>query len=451
VRRAGKVTARAALGVLFDAAIAALEPRRLVRRLLARERERLAPVLAAGRRRGLLIVGAGKGAAAIAAALEAELGPLVAGGLVIVPPGYEHPLRCVRLRRASHPVPDRRSVAATRALLAVIARAPRRPVLVIVTGGASSLLELPAPGLTLADTRRTHALLLGSGATIGEMNTVRTHLSAVKGGGLAARLGARPAAAIVLSDVPGDDPAVIGSGPTVRCRTTAADAARILRAYDLEGRLPARVRRHLARRARRRTAAPPALPTVLLAGNATACAAAARAARVSGLGTIVRLRAPVVGETAQAARRIAARLHALVRAGAPDAVLVAGGETTVRLSPGRHRGRGGRNQELALEVARRLAGERRWTLLCAGSDGIDGPTDAAGAFVDGRTAARAARAGWSVERALARHDVHPLLEAIGALHRPGPTGTNVADLVLALVRRSPVAAPRGRVIEATGV
>jgi glycerate 2-kinase len=444
-RRGAPAAARVALTALFEAALATLEPRSLVRALFACHRDRLAPVLDRARREGVILVGAGKGAARIAAALEAVLAPAVTGGLVIVPPGYAWPTRRVTVRLARHPVPDRRSVAATRALLAALARRPRSPVLVVLTGGASSLLVLPAAGLTLADKRRAHALLLASGATIAEVNTVRSHLSAVKGGRLAERLRGRPAAAIVLSDVPGDDVAVIGSGPTVPDATTFADAARIVRDYGIGKRLPARVRRHLARgvagRVRetpkpRATCAP--VPTLLLAGNDTACAGAARSARARGYAAVLRLRRPLTGAPRRVARRLAARIRVLrarVRGPLPG-VLVAGGETTVRIDEAEIGGRGGRNQELALEVARLLAGESGWLLLCAGTDGVDGPTDAAGAFVDGGTVARAARAGWSVEDALARHDVYPLLAGIGALYRPGPTGTNVADVALALVWRN---------------
>jgi glycerate-2-kinase len=347
-------------------------------------------------------------------------------------------------------VPDRRGVAATRTLLALLRRHPGAPVCVVLTGGASSLLVAPAPGLTLADLTRTGALLLRSGARIAETNAVRTHLSAVTGGRLGLLLHGRPALALVLSDVPGDDLAVIGSGPTVPDPTTFADVARIVRAYDIESRLPARVRRHLRRGVAGRVAETPkpsarsGIPTVLLGGNGTACAAAIEAAHARGHRTTSRLRRPLVGEPAAAARRLAAAIRAIhrrmrrMRRARRDmtAVIVAGGETTPRLVPGGRFGRGGRNQELALEVARLLAGEPGWALLCAGTDGIDGPTDAAGAFVDGTTIARARRGGWSVEDALARHDVYPLLDAIGALHRPGPTGTNVADIALALVTRS---------------
>ncbi len=175
------------------------------------------------------------------------------------------------------------------------------------------------------------------------------------------------------------------------------------------------------------------LPTVLIAGNSSARAGAARAARRAGIAPVEILTRPVVGATDVAARAFAARIvrRQASRRGKRPALLVAGGETTVTL--GRRAGRGGRNQEFALEVARALAGREGWALLSAGTDGIDGPTPAAGAFTDGTTLARAGRAGWSVDAALARHDVYPLLAALGDLHAPGPTGTNVGDLQLALV------------------
>jgi glycerate 2-kinase len=445
---------RAALAALFAAALAALEPRRLVRRALGGRARRALPL-----ERGVVVVGAGKGAAGLAAAVEAQLGAAVAGGVVIVPPGYERRLARVELAVGDHPLPDRRSAAAARRLLAALARAPEAAVVVVLTGGASSLLVAPAPGLTLADKRRTHALLLASGADIGETNAVRKHLSAVKGGRLAERLAGRPALALVVSDVPGDELAVVGSGPTVGDPTTYAAALAVLATRGLLHRVPARVRRHLGRGA---AGALPETPkpggralrrvrTLLLAGNATARAGVSAAARRRGYPVVAHLRRPVTGDVRDAARLLAARIlrRRAALAGPLPAALVAGGETTVAVGPAP--GRGGRNQELALEVARALAGRPGWALLCASTDGIDGPTDAAGAFADGATVARARRAGLSIEGALARHDAYPLLRALGDLYRPGPTGTNVADLALALVWRDRGWRLPGRVVESEKV
>jgi glycerate-2-kinase len=341
----------------------------------------------------------------------------------------------------SHPVPDRRSQGATRRLLVVLERHPRAAVLVLLTGGASSLLAAPAPGLTLADERRMGAWLLASGVDIAGMNAVRKHLSAITGGQLAARLAGRSAAALVVSDVPGDDLAAVGSGPTVGDPTTYADALAVVRSAGCSRPAPLCVRRHLERGARGRLAETPkpgslvarACPTLLVATNATARAAAVASARRAGVRTIVSLRRPLTGAPAVAARVIARqirRCQAALRGGRP-ALVIAGGETTVRL--GATAGRGGRNQELAAAVSTELAGIPGWALLAAGTDGIDGPTDAAGAFADGTSGARATRAGLSLAAALRRHDVYPCLAALGDLFVPGPTGTNVADLVIALV------------------
>jgi glycerate 2-kinase len=442
----GKVRrARARLGALYAAAIAAVDPTRAAAAALTIAGDRV--VVRGERRRvtlplrdGIVVVGAGKGAAGLAAGVEAVLGRNVVDGLVIVPRGYARPLARVAIAEGAHPVPDRRSRDATRRLLATLARHPRAAVIVVLTGGASSLLAAPATGLTVADERRTGTWLLASGVDIAGMNAVRKHCSTITGGRLAARLVGRPAVALVVSDVPGDALAVIGSGPTVADPTTYGEALAIVRAAPRRA-VPLAVRRHLARGARGALAETPkpgslaarACPTLLVARNAIACAGAVARARQFGFRTIVSARRPLVGPTAAAARVLARRIRRCGRAlrGPLPALVIAGGETTVRL--GRGAGRGGRNQELAAAVATELAGVPGWALLAAGTDGIDGPTDAAGAFADGTTARRAAHAGRPLARALARHDVHPLFAALGDLFAPGPTGTNVADLVMAIV------------------
>jgi glycerate-2-kinase len=430
----------------YEAAIAAVDPVDVARGAVTRTRTH-AVVRSRGQRvalplrDGVVVVGAGKGAAGLAAGVEAVLGDHVVDGLVIVPPGYARPLARIVVVHGSHPVPDRQSVAATRRLLATLMRHPRAAVLVVLTGGASSLLAAPASGLTLADLRRVNAWLLASGIAIEGMNAVRKHCSAIGGGRLAEVLVGRSAAALVISDVPGNDLSVIGSGPTVADPTTYADALAIVRASGRAVTLPARVRRHLERGARGRIAETPkagsaaarACPTMLVAGNATACAGAAAWARRAGLRTVVTVRRPFAGDTETVARamtRVIARVQRGLR-GSRLALVVAGGETTVRL--GSKAGKGGRNQALAAAIASALDGTDGVALLAAGTDGIDGPTDAAGAFADGSSARRALRSGRGLPNALARHDVYPTLAALGDLFLRGPTGTNVADLVIALV------------------
>jgi hydroxypyruvate reductase len=452
--------ARRLLATIYRAAVTAVDPESVAAAALCVRGDAVHAAQGAVRvtlplGEGVIVVGAGKGAAGLAAGVERILDGHVVGGLVIVPPGHGRPLRRVEVALGDHPIPDRRSHAATRRLLAVLAEHPRAAVLVVVTGGASSLLARPADGLTLADARRLGAWLLASGLDIGAVNVVRKHCSAVSGGRLAMRLAGRAAAALVLSDVPGDDLAAIGSGPTVPDPSTYADALALVDAAGSARRFPPRVRRHLERGARGEIAETPkpgtrtgdACPTLLVADNATARAAAARAARRAGMAAVT-MRAALVGDVAVAARRVAARIRRARAAGAPTTVLVAGGETTVRLGP--RPGKGGRNQALAAALGAELARVPGWISLAAGTDGIDGPTDAAGAFADGTTDARARRVRRPLAAALARHDVYPCLAALGDLFVPGPTGTNVADLVLALVTQDRGWRLPPRVIETAG-
>ncbi len=446
VRTRAPRSVRAVLAAAYRAAIVAVDPLAVARAALSRDGDRLV-IRSRGARvvlplhHGLVVVGAGKGAAGFAAGVEAIVRDCIVDGVVAVPPGHERPLARVAVVTASHPVPDRRSHAAVRRVLAVIARHRDSAVLVVLTGGASSLFAMPAPGLTLADERRIGAWLLASGIDIAGMNAVRKHCSAIGGGRLAAQLVGRAAAAIVLSDVPSDDLAVIGSGPTVADPTTYRDALAIVRTAGGAHAIPRRVRNHLERGARGDlvetpkpgSAAARACPTVIVAGNATARAGAAAWARRVGFRSIVVRPRPFTGDTAMVARELAGAIRRLrrIHGGRSPALFVAGGESTVRLHA--DAGSGGRSQELAAAVAVALTDVDGWALLAAGSDGIDGPTDAAGAFADGGSVARARRRAGSLADAIARHDVHPTLAALGDLFRPGPTGTNVADLVVALV------------------
>jgi len=395
------------------AALAAVEPGRLLRARLQRSRDALALVDDAGTRaehRGpVLIVGAGKAGLAMARAAADVAGPACAGGVVVVPHGGEGPCAGgIDVVGGGHPLPDADGARATERLLAAVARADATTlVLVVLSGGASALLVAPADGVTLADKAAVSRALLARGADIRAFNTVRKHCSRVKGGGLA-HTAARAAAlwALVLSDVVGDDLATIASGPTVADPTTYADAARVIAEHLAAEDVPAAVREHVAR------GAAGLVPETLKPGDATL----ARAVTV------------LVGGNrdarAAAASAAAARGYVVEHVDVP----VAGGEPTVRVVAG---GRGGRAQQLALAAAEVLAGADA-ALLAAGTDGVDGPTDAAGACVDGETVARASRCGLSVARALAATDSHPVLAATNDLVCTGPTGTNVADVVVAL-------------------
>jgi glycerate 2-kinase len=423
----------------FAAALAAVEPGMLLARALGRDGDavvlRAADGAEVGRHRGpVLVVGAGKAVVAMAQTAASVLGASIADGLVIAPQGsVEVTAPPIRVRCGAHPVPDAASLAATADLLAVVERASADTlVLVLLSGGGSALLVAPSEGITLDDKQAVTRALLMAGAEIGALNGLRKHCSRVKGGGLArAAAGARGCWTLVLSDVVGDDLATIASGPTVGDLTTYGDALALL--AHLRVTPPAAVADHLRRGA---AGAIPETPkpgdplfarvtTRLIGRNADAVVAAADGAARRGY-TVAVWPEPLTGDAAQAGQRLAEALLALPGTG--PVALVAGGETTVRALPA---GLGGRSQHLAVAAAIGLAGAPA-VLLAAGTDGVDGPTDAAGGCVDGATARRASAAGVDLHAVLRATDSHRLLARTGDLVMTGPTGTNVADVVVAL-------------------
>jgi glycerate 2-kinase len=420
--------------------IRAVDPGKAVRRNLRRIRggirvggSRL--VLAPG---GTLhLVAVGKAASAMADAAARVLGGETSG-LVVTPRGYPAPHVSLEVIFGEHPVPGPGSFAAGNRLLAFVrSLAPTDSVLFLISGGGSAVAEVPAGSLTGSDLRRTTELLLASGAPIGAMNAIRRHISALKGGQLAAALPGASYATLAISDVVGDPPEDIASGPTVGDPSRFRDALDAARRYHLEGRLPARVRHRLEEGAEGRVPETPKptdrrlarSPFVLVASNRIALEASVAAARRRGYAAQL-LSTTVVGETRPVARAFAARLLRGQRRGGPGRLaLLSGGETTVTL--GRRPGRGGRNQEFALACAEPLAGSNA-VVLSLGTDGVDGPTDAAGGWVDGRTMDRALRRGVDVAEALRRHAAYEALVALGGLVRTGPTGTNVMDVHVGL-------------------
>jgi hydroxypyruvate reductase len=427
---------RAEAELLFRAAIDAVQPSRLVRDTLKRDDGAAwirAPGLTPLRLTlPLLVVGAGKAAAAMALGCEAALGADNVTGEVIAPDGADAPLASIHVHRAGHPLPDMRGVTATRSILRQIRDARTFPVVCLISGGASSLLVSPRPPITLEEKIETNRLLLECGADIFELNTVRKHLSEVKGGGLL-RQTKGVVVTLLISDVVGDDPATIGSGPSVPDPTTYDDAWRIITKYDLEGRLPAAII-NLIQAGRDGDVEETVKPASEVArrgahasigSNLAALQGAAATAQGRGWDVYVHPK-PLVGDTRQVAmwftEDIKRRRHG------KKLCVVAGGETTVHV---RGRGRGGRNQEFALAMAEGLAGEAV-VVLSAGTDGIDGPTAAAGAFVDGQTLARAKGRGLSISSALADNDSNTFFRQLGDLFVCGATGTNVMDIKIAL-------------------
>jgi len=426
---------------IFRAGVAAVEPGRAVRRNLRRRGSvlRVGTVpLRLGRGGSVRLVAIGKAAGAMLDAAARVVGP-TSPALAVTPRGFPGAHAGLPTLFGEHPVPRTGSFRAGRQLFRFVNSAePEDVVLFLISGGGSAVAELPADGLTPADLSRTTEILLGSGAPIGSMNAVRRHLSRIKGGQLA--LAASPArfATLALSDVVGDAPEDIASGPTVPDPSTFRTAASVVRRFELASRLPPRVIRYLSDGIRgSRPETPKArdsrfggAPFVLVGSNRIALEAASRAARACGYRARVVPR-PIVGETRPAAIRFARLL--VGRQPPTPYALLGGGETTVVL--GRHPGHGGRNQEFALSAARTLAGSGA-LLLSAGTDGIDGPTAAAGGWVDGATWGRSLSLDVDLPRVLARHAAYDALRRLGSLFRTGPTGTNVMDLHIGLVTPS---------------
>ncbi|HET9045150.1 MAG TPA: glycerate kinase [Burkholderiales bacterium] len=421
---------RQLLLAMFRAAVEAVSPARCVPAHL--------PAPPRGR---TVVVGAGKAAAAMAQAVEAHWhGPL--SGLVVTRYGHGAPCKSIEVVEAAHPVPDaagRR--AASRILEMVRGLTPDDLVLCLVSGGGSALLAAPAEGLTLEDKQAVNKALLKSGANITEMNCVRKHLSAIKGGRLAAACAPARVVTLLISDVPGDDPSVIASGPTVPDPTTFADALAVLAKYGITE--PRAVLEHL--HAARHESPKPGDPrlaqgeVVILATAQDALRAGADVARAAGVTPVI------LGDSIEGEARDVAAVHAgiarqVARYGAqagsiaaPPCVLVSGGETTVTV---RGNGRGGRNAEFLLALAVALDGHPGIAAIAADTDGIDGSEDNAGALLGPDSIARAAALEISAKQRLAANDGYGFFAALGDLVTTGPTRTNVNDFRAILVRTS---------------
>jgi glycerate 2-kinase len=423
---------------IFGAALKAADPVDSVVRTLRAEKY--------DRYRRIFVIGAGKAGASMAAGAERVLGRRIAGGLINVKDGHTSKLRRIELNECGHPIPDARGVDGARRIAAIAEQAGEGDlVLCLISGGASALMPLPAPPITLEEKQATTKLLLACGADIKEINALRKHISAIKGGQLA-RL-AHPAAvmSLMLSDVIGDDIDVIGSGPTVADASTFGQVKSILDKYELWDRVPASVRQRIeAGLAGEIPETPKAGEAAfartrnrIVGSNDIAVRAAAERARKLGFRTLV-LSTFVEGETREVARMHAAIAREIVRSGRPvraPACIITGGETTVTL---KGEGLGGRNQEFVLAAAIDIAGLPNVVILSGGTDGSDGPTDAAGAIADGDTLKRLP----SAREYLANNDSYHFFERLGDLVITGPTNTNVMDVRLILA--GPVSAPGRR-------
>jgi glycerate 2-kinase len=426
--------------VILDAALAAADARAAVARALSLDGERLRVAdeeevdLAATER--VWVIGAGKAACGMAMGALEVLGDRITGGTLTTKDGHGRDLPRIDVWEAAHPVPDTRGMAgAADALRMARAAGPRDLVLCLLSGGASALWAAPAPGVTLTDLQAVTDALLRAGATIHELNAVRKHLSRIGGGWLARAAAPARIVTLAVSDVVGGALDVIASGPTVPDPTTFADALEVLAQYEVQA--PA-VRVHLqAGDAEEIEETPKPFDAAfarasahVVASNRDALGGAAREAE--RLGYRARIVADdVEGEASSVGEQVGLLVrNTLAERPAGPVALLLGGETTVTVHG---RGRGGRNQELALALAMEIEGVAGVLAASLGTDGTDGPTDAAGAFADGGTVGRGEAAGVDAREALRRNDAYPFLRAAGDLIVTGPTGTNVNDLVLVLV------------------
>ena len=389
----------------------------------------------------IYLIGAGKASADMAVALESLLGDRIAGGAITVKYAHTRPLKHIDLIEAGHPIPDDSGLKGAQRILEIADQANQSDLIIcLLSGGGSALLPLPAESLTLSDKQAVIQTLLDCGATINEINALRKHISAIKGGRLASRVWPATLITLILSDVVGDKLDVIASGPTVPDPSTFSDCIKIIESYYLKNRIPESVLRHLELGASGGIEETPGADAeafnrtfnYIVGSNITALDAARKTAENLGYHTLI-LSSMIQGETRDAARvhtAIAKEVRQTENPVAPPACLLSGGETTVTMKGD---GLGGRNQEFALAAALDIRDETMMVILSGGTDGTDGPTDAAGAIVDGTSVQKAESKGLSPYTYLNNNDSYHFFNQTGELLTTGPTGTNVMDLRIMLV------------------
>jgi glycerate 2-kinase len=392
------------------------------------------------------VIGGGKASAGMAMEIEKILRNRITGGSVNIP-AYTKPWpknSRIMFNPASHPIPSEKGVRGVKNMLQLVGKPSRKDLVIcLISGGGSALMPIPTTGITLSDKQKATELLLTSGANIHEANTVRKHLSGIKGGRLAEKLYPATVLSLIISDVVGDELESIASGPTVPDRTTYQDAYKVLQRHRLWAEVPKTVRDHISKGMKSKLPETPKpgstvfkrVHNFLVGSNKHACEAAAKALRKRGYETLV-LSTRIQGESKEVGK-ILSGLASDIRENqipiAPPAAIVAGGETTVTVHG---KGQGGRNQELALSSALSLQGMKGMLVASIGTDGVDGPTNAAGAVADGITLERALKKGLDGMSFLEDNNSYPFFKKLNDLIITGPTGTNVNDIMIAIVEGS---------------
>lgn len=391
--------------------------------------------------RSVYVVGGGKASGSMAEALEQILGRYVTGGLINVPRGSKHETETIKLHESSHPIPDVSGVEGTRGILEIAGRAKEDDLVIcLISGGGSSLMPLPRGEISIDDKRQVTEALLRCGATINEVNTVRKHISDFKGGWLAKKAHPATILNLILSDVVGDPLDFIASGPAVPDSTTFSDAVKVLRKYNLWDKIPVSVKKVLSdgekglipETPKADDAAFKKVHSFVVGNNRSATSAARESLKSAGLNTFL-LTSVLEGEARQVGVMLTSVAREIIASENPvpkPAGVVAGGETTVTVVG---EGLGGRNQEIALAATLKLKDLDGVVVASLSTDGVDGPTDAAGAIADGRTLARAAKMRLNPEKFLAENDSYDFFSRLNDLIFTGPTGTNVNDISVVVV------------------
>jgi glycerate 2-kinase len=434
---------------LFSKAVSAVDPYQRLRNILTLEKDHLHIGVSLDSSRdfdlrnfnNIYLIGAGKASAPMAQAVEEVLGDRISKGIITTKYGHSLPLRRMETVESGHPIPDQKGLDGARRVIQLLqGSAPQDLIIFLLSGGASAILPMPAEGILLEEKQEATQLLLDCGADIKEINTIRKHISQIKGGRLAQLAFPSTVLAFILSDIVGDPLDAIGSGPTVPDTSTFEEAWEILKKYDLLNRIAPSIRKHLFSGKEGRIEETPKpgnaafekVHNLLIGSNLLALQAAAHESKSHGFHTLI-LSSSIVGETRDAARFHAAIAREIAQTGNPiskPACVISGGETTVTI---RGDGKGGRNQEFVLAAAMEISGLERVVLLSGGTDGTDGPTDAAGAIADSLTVAKAQSLGLNPRAHLENNNAYPFFQKLGDLLLTGPTRTNVMDVRIILV------------------